>query len=254
MSKRISLPRRSRIFLRPCLLPLLVAASVVSAACAGTAQPQSVKDGATATAPQQPQTAAATPARARPDASPRATPPPLADVQGALARVYHDAVILQTSRAAPSVVGDFNGDGSQDIALVVTPAKGKLPQINSEFASWLVGEPRKVIPPEVRGDVKIFPKRPEPVVVRQDDLLLAVIHGYQKEGWRNPLSAQTFLLRNAVGDEMGTRSAESVLASAADRGRLPELRGDVIWETQAGEAGFIYWTGAKYAWAGPPGH
>jgi hypothetical protein len=32
------------------------------------------------------------------------------------------------------------------------------------------------------------------------------------------------------------------------------LRGDVIWEALAGEVGFIYWTGAKYAWSGPAGH
>jgi hypothetical protein len=243
---------RSTVF--PKLRLLLLAASVTSAACTETARPQSAREGSTTPTPRQTQTAAAPPAQTTADASPSATPPPLADVQGALARVYHDAVTLQTGRGTPYVVGDFNGDGSQDIAFVVTPSKGKLPQINSEYASWLVGDPQKVVPPEVRGDVKVFPKRQEPVVVRQDDVLLAVIHGYQKDGWRNPLSAQTFLLRNAVGDEMKTRSAESLLASAADRGRLPQLRGDVIWETLAGEAGFIYWTGVKYAWAGPPVH
>jgi hypothetical protein len=180
--------------------------------------------------------------------------PSPAEVQGALARIYHDAVILQAGRGTPFVVGDFNGDASQDIAVVVTPARGKLPEINSEYASWLVGDPRKVELPEVRGDVKVFPKRPEPVVVRQDDVLLAVIHGYQKDGWRNPLSAQSFLLRDAVGDEMRPRSAEIVLASTTDQGRLPQLRGDVIGETLAGETGFIYWTGAKYAWSGPASH
>lgn len=102
--------------------------------------------------------------------------------------------------------------------------------------------------------MKVFPKRPEPVVVRENDVLLAVIHGYQKDGWRNPLSAQTFLLKNAVGDEMKTRSAESVQTASADKGGRPQLRGDVIWETLAGEAGFIYWTGAKYAWSGTASH
>lgn len=251
MSKRPAQSHRGRIF--PSLCLLLIVASVVLMACTETPQQPPVKDGSTTPTPQ-PQTADAPPAQPQPDASPSATPPPLADVQGALQRIYHDAVILQTSRDTPFVVGDFNGDDSQDIAIVVTPAKGKLPNINSEYASWLVGDPRRVMLPEVRGDVKVFPKRPEPVVVRQDDTLLAVIHGYQKEGWRNRLSAQTFLLKNAVGDELRTRSARSALASTAERERLPQLRGDVIWETLAGEAGFIYWTGAKYAWAGPASH
>ena len=221
-------------------------------ACTETPPQQSARDGRAT--PQQPQTADATPAQPPPPGASPSPTPSLADVQGALARIYHDAVIPQTSRGTSFVVGDFNGDDSQDIAIVVTPAKGKLPQINSEYASWLVGDPQKVMLPEVRGDVKVFPQRPEPVVVRQDDVLLAVIHGYQKGGWRNPLAAQTFLLKNAVGEELRTRSARSVLASTADNGRLPQLRGDVIWETLTGEGGFIYWTGAKYAWSAPTGH
>jgi hypothetical protein len=122
-----------------------------------------------------------------------------------------------------------------------------LPPYRSRW-SWVLPD----APPEVRGGVKIFPKRPEPVVVRQDDVLLAVIHGYQKEGRRNPLSTQTFLLRNVGGGELRTRSAESVMASTADGGGFPQPRGDVISEKPAGEDGFIYWTGARYASAVPP--
>jgi hypothetical protein len=253
VSQRPSPSSRSVSF--PKTRPLLIAALLVYSACAGTAPRQTAERGATTPTPEQPQSAAATPAPAGTDASPEAAPAPaLADVQDALARIYHDAVTLQASRVTPFVVGDFNGDDSQDIAVIVTPARGKLPKINSEYANWLVGDPQKVVPSEVRGDVKIFPKRPEPVVVRQDDVLLAVIHGYRQEGWRNPMSAQTYLLRNAAGYEMRALPAGSVPAAATDKGGLPELRGDVIWETLAGESGFVYWTGAKYAWAGAAGH
>lgn len=246
VSKSLNLSCQIKIFLKLCLL--LFAAVFVPTACTQTAQVQSARDNSPTPTPQQAQTTAAAPAAAAPAASPSATPP-LTDVQGALTRIYHDTVTLQASRGTPFVVGDFNGDDSQDIAMVVTPAKGKLPKLNSEYASWLVGDPQKVVLPEVHGDVKVFPKQTEPVVVRQDDLLLVVIHGYQKAGWRNPLSAQTFLLRNAVGEEIQTRPAESVQAATANKGRLPQLRGDVIWETLSGEPGFIYWTGAKYAWS-----
>lgn len=241
MSKRPSTSRRSGNFPK---LSLLLAAAVLTA-CAGSAQRQPARDNPPAPQPQ-PQQAAATPAKVSAEAEPGAAPP-LAEVEGALARVYRDAVTLEAGRGTPFVVGDFNGDDSQDIAVVVTPARGKLPSINSEYASWLVGDPQKVLLPEVRGDVKVFPKRPEPVVVRQGDVLLAVIHGYQVEGWRNPAAAQTFLLRNAVGDEMQTRPARTAAGTGG-------LRGDVIWETLSGEAGFIYWTGAKYAWSGPAAH
>ncbi len=245
MSKSLILSCRSTTILSLCLLS--VAASVALTACTKAAQQ-------TTSTPQQPPTATAVPAQTVPEASPSTTPStPLADVQGALKRVYHDTVILETSHRTPFIIGDFNGDDSPDIAVVVTPAKGKLPQINSDLASWLIGDPQKVLLPEVRGDVKVLPKQ-SPVTVQQGDVLLAVIHGYQKEGWRNPLSAQTYLLRNAVGDEMEARQAREIMRTAVHKGNLPSLRGDVIRERLTGQNGFIYWTGSKYAWAEQDNH
>lgn len=250
MPKRLILSCRTTI-LSLCLLS--VAASVALTACTEAAQPLA-KDGSTTPMPQQTQTATPVQAQTKLDANPSATPStPLADVQGALKRVYHDTMILETSRRTPFVIGDFNGDDSPDIAIVVIPAKGKLPQINSELASWLIGDPQKVLLPEVRGDVKVLPKQ-SPVTVQQGDVLLAMIHGYQKEGWRNPLSAQTYLLRNAVGDEMEARQAREILRTAAHRENLPSLRGDVIREVLTGQNGFIYWTGSKYAWTQQENH
>lgn len=232
---------------------LLVAVSVILTACTETAQPLA-KDGSTMPTPQQTSAATAVPAQTVPSAASSATPSaPLAEVQSALKRVYHDTVILETSHRTPFVIGDFNGDDSPDIAIVVTPAKGKLSQLNSDLASWLIGDPQKVLLPEVRGDVKVLPKQ-SPVTVQQGDVLLAVIHGYQKEGWRNPLSAQTYLLRNAVGDEMEARQAREIIRTAAHREKLPSLRGDVIRERLTGQNGFIYWTGSKYAWTQQDNH
>ena len=53
---------------------------------------------------------------------------------------------------------------------------------------------------------------------------------------------------------MSARSAEAALKAATDKARLPQLRGDVIVERLAGGDGFIYWTGANYAWSGPASH
>jgi hypothetical protein len=253
VSQRPNPSRRGGNFPKPRFL--LIAALLAFAACAETERRQPAGGGTPTPTSEPPQAAVATPPQAGPGANPDAAAAPSpAEVQGALARLYHDAVTLQADRPTPFVVGDFNGDDSEDIAVVVTPARGQLPKINSEYASWLVGDPQKVVLPEVRGDVRIFPKRPEPVVVRQDDILLAVIHGYRKEGWRNPLSTQTFLLKNAVGDGIRSRPAGSVPDAPAGKGAPPQPRGDVIWETLAGKTGFIYWTGAKYAWSGAGAH
>ena len=223
------------------------------AACARPAQPG--VEGATAPTPQQAQTTTATPALSKSDEAASATPPAtLEEVRGVVAHIYRDVVVVEAERAAPFVVGDFNGDGSEDIAVVVRPGAGKLPEVNGEYANWIVEDPRKVLTPEVRGDVKVFPKGPGPVTVRQGDSLLAVIHGYRGRGWRDPLASQTYLLKNAAGGELRAQSAGGVPGAATDKGRLPQLRGDVIRERLAGVDGFIYWTGARYAWSGPASH
>ena len=124
--------------------------------------------------------------------------------------------------------------------------------INDAYANWIVGEPQKVALPQVHQNVKVLPKRPDPVRIEQDNLLLAVIHGYRKEGWRDPIASQTYLLKNAVGDEMKAQSAQDLLNTTPRGQTLPELRGDVIREKLSGTDGFIFWTGARYGWSHPP--
>jgi hypothetical protein len=228
---------------------LLLAAPALLVSCAGPAQP--VGEASASNTPRLEQTAPA-PSPQKQEAPPAAPPAATLDAaQGAVARVYKDAVVFNKDSRVPFVVGDFNGDGSQDIAVVVSPAKGRLAAINSEFAGWIVTDPQRVVPPEMRGDAKVFPKRPEPVKVREGDTLLAVIHGYRKDGWRDPLSSQTFLLKNAYGGEMRVEPAGGALGGTLRREQLPALRGDVIRERLAGEDGFVYWTGSNYAWFHP---
>ena len=223
------------------------------AACARTSPPGGESE--TAPAARQAQAASPAPTQAKSDGEPAATPPAtLEEVRGVVAHIYRDAVVVEADRGTPFVVGDFNGDGSEDIAVVVETGAGKLSEVNGEYANWIVEDPRKVLTPEVRGDVKVFPKGPGPVTVRQGDSLLAVIHGYRGRGWRDPLASQTYLLKNAAGGELRAQSAGGVPGAATDKGRLPQLRGDVIRERLAGVDGFIYWTGARYAWSGPASH
>lgn len=174
-------------------------------------------------------------------------PPPIsaADLQAVILRTYKDAVILDTSHQDYFVVGDFNDDNSEDIAIVVKPRNGMLSELNSEYANWILEDPVSVGIRVEQMSGHQLPEKSAPVLVRESDLLLAVIHGYQEAGWRDPRAAQTFLLKNAVGDEMKTEQARP---SGSSKDRLPPLRGDLIRETRAGTTGFIYWTGAKYAW------
>lgn len=174
-------------------------------------------------------------------------PPKPEEVREVTARVYKDAVAIDTSHQPVYVVGDFNGDGSEDIAVVVKPAKGKLEEINSEVANWILEDPRRVLLPDPNKTVQKLPQEPGPVKVQPDDLLLTIIHGYKDKGWRNTEARQAYLLANAVGTSMTAAPLKDLLSANGNKNGVMQS-GDVIKVTLRGEPGFIYWTGAKYAW------
>jgi hypothetical protein len=174
-------------------------------------------------------------------------PPRPEEVREVAARVYKDALSIDMSHQPAYLVGDFNDDGSEDIAFVVKPAKDRLEEINSEVANWIVEDPRQVMLPDPNKVVQKLPQQPGPVKVQPNDLLLTIIHGYKAEGWRNPEAKQAYLLNNAVGASMNAEPLKA-LRSAAGKGSALMKGGDVIKQTLEGEQGFLYWTGAKYAW------
>ena len=184
----------------------------------------------------------------KPTARPDLPAPQLHEAQEAIKRTYKTTVILDANRDGGFIVGDFNGDGSQDIAIAVKPAKGMLSEINSEYANWILEDPQKIkLQVASRGVQHLSPK-PKPVQVEASDLLLAVIHGYGPYGWRNPEAKQTYLLRNAAGSNMQTLTKKDLLNAMKDDDGFPAVKGDVIKETIGQEPGVLLWTGAHYAW------
>lgn len=174
--------------------------------------------------------------------------PTLSEVTAAVRRVYLDTVEIDASRNQPFIVGDFNGDRSQDLAVVAKPAKGALTKLNSEYANWIVEDPRKIRLPDPENAVQVLPQPPAREMIRNDDTLLLVLHGYHEEGWHHPYARQTFLLKNAVGENMHVETWNEV-SKATGRGKgLVAQAGDVITERLAGQDGFLYWTSGKYVW------
>jgi hypothetical protein len=169
----------------------------------------------------------------------REVPPPTpADLQAVVSRIFGDAAVPAPSVQSPFVVGDFNGDQSQDIAIVVRPAPGKLEALNDEYPRWILKDALG------RGSGEgSAPK------VTPHELLLAVVHGYGPDGWRDPAAMQTYLLKNAVGSGLRTRPAAE-LARGAGR-KVPRVQGDLIGQVLRGAAGYLYYTGPTYAWYDP---
>jgi hypothetical protein len=192
------------------------------------------------TASQPTRTASPAASAAPPPATPQA-----AEVTDKIARVFQGAVRPDPAHAGSALVGDFNDDGSEDIAVVVKPDPARLEEINGEVANWVLIDPQKVVLPDPNKAVQA-PPRAEPVKVAANDVLLAVVHGYQKEGWRNPAAQQTYLLKNAVGTDL--RAVAWQDAFGIPQSSTPHRHGDVLREDLNHSPGFIYWTGAKYAW------
>jgi len=168
----------------------------------------------------------------------------ISEVASAIARGFDKSLTIDQSHAPAFILGDFNGDGSQDLAVITKASDNALPEINNELANWTLEDPHEVPVPGTKGADQ--PRRTKPVKADLNDQLLAIIHGVGVEGWRNSEARQTFLLRNAVGAQVTVQAAGKLPESP--RANVP-LRGDAISETVNGHRGLIFWTGARYTWA-----
>lgn len=226
-------------------LVLLMIATALSFACsAPQQQPGQNSPGATA-APQATSQLTTTPQPNNPSSS---TLPQLSDVQDAVKRVCVDAVAIDTNQSTPFIIGDFNGDGSEDLAVIVRPTKGALPELNSEYANWIIEDPQKVVLPDPNKAVQRLPKPPPRVFIQANDLLLLILHGYQQAGWHHQYARQTYLLRNAIGENIRAQSFAEVSKFGGNKNPLQQHPGDVIGEKLNGHDGFLYWTNGRYAW------
>jgi hypothetical protein len=231
--------------------PILICLSVVATCVVlvGCNKPARTDAGGTPTpSPEGPKTAAVSTEQPVPATTPDATPPAPDEARAAVERVYKRAVVIDKDHPGPLVVGDFNGDGSEDIAIAVRPVAEMLGEINSEFANWIVEDPRRFAPSDTPTTVKPPLSESGRVKVEQRDALLAIIHGYGRDGWRSTEATQSYLLKNAAGDGMRAVPLRSFPSALKVKQKGANSKADIISEKLAGVAGFLYWASGKYAW------
>ena len=170
------------------------------------------------------------------------------EVADAVTRVFDRAASVDQTQSPVFLVGDFNGDGSTDLAVVTKANDEGVAEINNELANWTLEDPHDIPFPGTPAADRLV--KPKTTRAEKNEVMLTIIHGVGPEGWRNREARQTFLLRHAVGTDRLVQSADS-LRSASSTSQLP-LRGDAISEMISGHRGVIFWTGAKYAWAPQP--
>jgi hypothetical protein len=182
----------------------------------------------------------------------RIPPPDTDEVKNTVDRIFKGTVTIDSSRDHYYLVGDFNGDHSQDLAVVVRTAPGMAAKLNDEFAPWILVDPVELarLAWRLSKQTDIDPdKIRQPVQIGEGDVLLAVIHGFESNGWRDSQATQTYVLKNAVGDRIDARSRDQLRESKG--AKTPDFRGDVIEQTIGGKSGLLYYNGAKYAWYDP---
>ena len=177
-----------------------------------------------------------TPASAAPVTPSIAMAPKLAEVQNKIKAVFKDAAVLNPNHNPNFFSGDFNGDASQDLVVILKPVK--LEEMNQQFTPWLVRDPRSKISTRVRPQIQ------------KDETLLAVIHGYGTNDWRDPDATQTFLLKNVAGTDMKVQTGKEFVEANTGR-KLPRPQGDLIGETIDGTQGYLYYATSTYSWYDP---
>jgi hypothetical protein len=173
-------------------------------------------------------------------------PPTAGEAKDVLERVYRGAVVA--GEPATFVTGDFNGDGSEDIAIAVTPVSDKVAEINSEFANWILADPKRASLFDPKKKTQSLPVESGPVKVRAGEALLAIIHGNGSIGWRDREATQSYLLKNSAAAGMQVVPLRNFPPALKVKKNGARSRADIISGTLARKAGFLYWATGKYAW------
>ena len=230
----------SRRFLFP-IVSIFCAAGVLLAlsACSGNSGKNVRVEKPIPIATPQPSPAAATPASKLP-------PPTESEVKAAFQRVFGDDFLPRSAdpNGHAFVVGDFNGDQSEDLALIVRPGPGKLDDVNNELANWIIQDADKAFIPPPGKKVVVPPKQQRPLI-ESGEQVLAIIHGVGPQGWRNPDARQAYIIKHAAAALQGI--APSISQKAIRAMHLP-VETDIIKEVRNNKKGFIFWTGGVYAW------
>jgi hypothetical protein len=163
--------------------------------------------------------------------------PQLTEAEAAVKRIFQDAAVIHPDYKTSFLSGDFNGDLSQDLAVVLKAVPDKLTEMN-ESPRWLLRAPRAPYNP-------IAPLR-----IERDELLLAVIHGYGPKAWRDPEATQTFVLKNIVGTDLRVLDGKEFVKTNSGK-KLPRTNGDLIGEKLRGAEGYLYYNAAGYSWYDP---
>jgi hypothetical protein len=185
-----------------------------------------------------------TPVQKPVEPSPQLPPATPAEVESAVHRIFGDDLVLEQGTGQWFIVGDFNGDNIEDVAVIARVNAGKADDMNGELANWTIQDADKFfVAPGGQHAVKV--PRLDPGKVSKGEQVLIIIHGYGPKGWRNIDARQAYVVRHAAGTFVGL--APNISEKAIRLMHLP-VRTEIIKEIRDNKKGFLFWTGGAYAW------
>jgi hypothetical protein len=175
---------------------------------------------------------------------PKLPPPTQAQVEEAFRRIFGDAMSAHAADRQTYVVGDFNGDQSEDLAILARPAPGKLGDVNGDLVNWIILDADKAFIPPTDKTV-VVPPRQAPAKLADGEEVLAIIHGFGPQGWRTPDARQAYLIKHAAATILGVAPSAS---QKYIRSLNLHLDTEIIREVRNNRKGYLFWTGSVYAW------
>jgi hypothetical protein len=175
---------------------------------------------------------------------PKLPPPQPVEVESAIHRIFRDDLLLDQGDGQWFIVGDFNGDNIEDVAVIARVNAGKVDDINGELANWTIQDADKFFV-AAGGQRAVKVPRMDAGKLGRGEQVLVIIHGYGPRGWRGNDARQAYVLRHAAGTFVGL--APNISEKSIRLMHLP-VRSDIIKEIRDNKKGFLFWTGGAYAW------
>lgn len=161
---------------------------------------------------------------------------PLGQIQTAIRNGFGSKVKIESADGRSYLLGDFNGDGFSDIAVLVNieEAKADLKQHGVKYVD---------ADPWSRGNGSQIDPLADGI---QNCLGIAIIHG-TAVGWAVSEPAGKFMIYNCFSSFRIVRKGQRIRRGGGSTGRTPILKGDSIFlDLESGATAIVYWNGKTY--------